>query len=896
MWLLALIFWLPVSVESPSENLCDSLRQFVAQLPQDARVAPEEVLPHAVQSLRRYRQCPGLTISELMHLYRRELSYLHALHRYAEVLALVDTFLTRFARQPDSLMFYQMYRWRGYEYYILGDLPAAAVAYSQALRYLPSNEIRARVSRLADLGAIYTRMRDYETAYQYYNQAQQLWDRIPASDSLRMWALVNDVFLGFASLLVSYPTIGGRSREAGLAEAARLIAEAKQALPQVSGLPSRLYLRQQLQLGLTEANLAYTLRRPERALQILDTLPSLARQLAEPHWHFEILYHRAMALWHARRLRQAEQAFREALSHADEALHDDARRRTLTRLAQLYEEQHRLSEAEHFFRAAIPYTETYLSRLQTTQWAILSTANWYEPYRGLTRVLLHQARYAEALQWLERSRAQNLQAFRTYHAWTRQMPLAKQRLRDSLVYALNQLRARLSDSSLPAQEMLALKSHEATLELRLRNLLTLPLLHPETPLARLQQRLAQVQAVALIYFIDTISGLFLLTPDTLRFFPLALTPDSLEHLLQRVSPVFAPQRMRSVRAARYFNLRVLHQLFQQLVAPALPHIPPETPLFIIPDGLLFQLPFAALVLDLNGPYEYDQATYLTERHPISILPALRLLLDSTKASTAQIDISSLGRSRFSNDPRLQAALPVVFRRQPLPDLPGVHEELERVTQHFARTQRWENQWATEPRFRQAAQQSRVLHLASHVLLHPTSSAYHAIVLSPAPGDDGILFLHELLWSPLSAELVVLSGCNTAAGEVLPGEGLEGLQYAILAAGARGVVATRWLVEDRSMATLMDRFYAHLAAGLPLDRALQQARLDFLAAASDEQRSPFYWAAPAFFGVPRVLPLTPRTRPPLPWAWILLLLLGVGMGVLFWWYRQRRRTYGSSLAV
>ena len=893
MWLLALFLWFSLPSWPLAANPCDSLRQVVAQLPRDARDAPGELRPHAVQALRRYRQCPGLTREQLMQLYRQEASYLHALHRYADVLALVDTFLTRFARQPDSMMFYQMYRWRGYEYYLLGDLPAAVVAYNQALRYLPAREIRARVSRLTDLGAIYSRIQDYETAYQHYLQAYHLWEQIPSNDSLRLWARL-DVLHGLASLLVAHPTTGHRSREAGLAEADRLIAEARRLLPHVD-ISRRLRARIELELGLAEAAQRYLSGRPEQALQILDELLRRSRQLNEPHWRVEILYRRGVAFWHAERLQEAEQSFLEAQAHADEALHDDTRRLVLTRLAQLYEDQERLDEAERFFRKAIPYTETYLTRLQTTRWASLPTADWYEAYRGLVRVLLRQGRQAEALQWLERSRARNLQAFRIYHAKTRQMPLHQQQRRDSLVHALNQLRTRLSNPSLPADEALRLKSREAALELQLRNLLALPSKPPETPLATLRQRLARLEASALVYFIDSVSGLFLLTADTLRFFPLALTPDSLEHLLRQVSPVFDPEGSGSVRGARHFNLRALHRLFELLVAPALPFLPPDRPLFIVPDGPLFRLPFAALVLDFQRPYAYDRATYLTERHPISILPALGLLLDSLQALPFSLDLSGLGRARFTDDPRLREVLPVVFRRQPLPDLPGVHEELERITQRFAHTQRWEDYRATEPRLRQAAASSRVLHLASHVLLHPTSSAFHAMVLSPSPGDDGVLFLHELLRHPLASDLVVLSGCNTAAGEVLPGEGLEGLQYAILAAGARGVVATRWLVEDRSMADLMDRFYGYLTAGLPLDRALQQARLSFLKDAPPELQSPFYWAAPTFFGAPHELPLTPRSSSFLSRSWILLLLLGVGLGVLLR-YRKRRRAHGASRAV
>ncbi|MDQ7039563.1 MAG: CHAT domain-containing protein [Rhodothermus sp.] len=892
MWTFLLGFWLGLSLQvNPS---CDSLRQIVVQFPRDAREMPEARLSHAVQSLRQYRQCPGLKTSELMQLYRMEASYLHALHRYTEVLALVDTFLTRFAHQPDSFMFYRMYRWQGYEYYLLGDLPAAAVAYNHALRYLPVQAIRARVSRLADLGAIYARMRDYTTAYRYFHQAQQLWHQIPPDDSLRLWARV-DMLHGLADLLVTHPTVAGRSREAGLAEAARHIAEAEDLLTQALYLPYRLLLRQRLELKLTKARLAYMAGRPEEAVQVLTALFSLSQQLNEPHWYFQVLLQRGIALRHAGRLQEAERAFLQALSHAREALHDDARRQALIQLAQLYEDQGRLQQAQRFFQEAIPYTETYLRHLQTTRWAALPTADWHASYRGLVRVLLRQGRYQEALQWLERGRAQNLQAYRFYHAWTRQQPFALQQRRDSLVYMLNQLRARLSDPNQPAEEALALQIQEAALELRLRNLLRLSPNQPPLSLTQLQQQLASARAVALIYFIDKISGIFLLTADTLRFFPLALTPNSLELLLQQVSPVFNPAGTNATRGARHFNLRRLHELFKLLVAPALPYLPPHSPLFIVPDGPLFRLPFAALVLDLETAYAYDRATYLTERHPTSILPALKLLMDSLQTVSAAIDVIGLGRSRFSGDPQLQRALPVVLRRRGLPDLPGVHEELERVTQHFARTQRWENQWATEPRFRQAIQQSRVLHLASHVLLHPTSSAYHAILLSPSPGDDGVLFLHELLRAPLSAELVVLSGCNTAAGEVLPGEGLEGLQYAILAAGARGVVATRWLVEDRTMAELMDRFYGHLAAGLPVDRALQQARLDFLQNAPPELQSPFYWAAPALFGAPRVLALTPRTLPVWTGGRILLLLLGVGIGILLW-YMYRRRTHGSSFPV
>jgi len=109
---------------------------------------------------------------------------------------------------------------------------------------------------------------------------------------------------------------------------------------------------------------------------------------------------------------------------------------------------------------------------------------------------------------------------------------------------------------------------------------------------------------------------------------------------------------------------------------------------------------------------------------------------------------------------------------------------------------------------------------------------------------------------LRADLVVLSGCQTALGREHVGEGFIGLTYAFLQSGARNLLTSLWRVEDEPAALLMERFYANLvgrqttaattAAGTAsLATALREAQ-QWLRRFTDEQGNhpfahPAYWS-------------------------------------------------------
>ncbi len=137
---------------------------------------------------------------------------------------------------------------------------------------------------------------------------------------------------------------------------------------------------------------------------------------------------------------------------------------------------------------------------------------------------------------------------------------------------------------------------------------------------------------------------------------------------------------------------------------------------------------------------------------------------------------------------------------------------------------------------------RIIHLATHAVLDSNRPGLSGIVFSlvdrSGADQDGFLRAHELYNLRLSADLVVLSGCRTALGKEVKGEGLVGMTRALTYAGAQRVVAGLWSVEDRSTAELMERFYRELfVVGSSPSAALRAAQISLWR----EQRAPYYWA-------------------------------------------------------
>jgi CHAT domain-containing protein len=134
----------------------------------------------------------------------------------------------------------------------------------------------------------------------------------------------------------------------------------------------------------------------------------------------------------------------------------------------------------------------------------------------------------------------------------------------------------------------------------------------------------------------------------------------------------------------------------------------------------------------------------------------------------------------------------------------------------------------------------VLHFATHAVLDSSAPMRSAVLLGSGRGEDGLLQAREIFQLPLSADLVVLSACRTAAGRVSSAAGIQSLGRAFMYAGARSVMGTLWDVDDRSTARLMDRFYESAERGGTASEALRAAQLEI--SGTDPYATAPQWAA------------------------------------------------------
>jgi len=180
-----------------------------------------------------------------------------------------------------------------------------------------------------------------------------------------------------------------------------------------------------------------------------------------------------------------------------------------------------------------------------------------------------------------------------------------------------------------------------------------------------------------------------------------------------------------------------------------------------------------------------------------------------------------------------------------PVLPQSQAEMQKVAAHFQGAQQkvLQGKQATPSAYLGSdPRQFAYLHFATHGTASLTRPLESAVILS-REGDSYKLYARDIVAHPLDAQLVTISACNGAGTRAYAGEGLVGLSWAFLRAGAHNVIASLWEVSDASSTgTLMDKLYDGLDKGEDPGTALRNAKLFILHAnAGNVFRKPFYWA-------------------------------------------------------
>jgi len=270
-------------------------------------------------------------------------------------------------------------------------------------------------------------------------------------------------------------------------------------------------------------------------------------------------------------------------------------------------------------------------------------------------------------------------------------------------------------------------------------------------------------------------------------------------------------------------------LYETLIKPAAAMLPPDSRVFVIPDGVLHALNFETLLVPTADGHKYwIEDVTVTTASSIRILSGLK----AVTASAATRDLLLIG------DP--------VPARADFAALPAAATEIQRVRQHFPP----ENQLVlTQARAIPAAyatsgpDQFRYIHFAAHGTASRLSPLDSAVVLSPPQkgAEDFKLYARDIVQHALNARLVTISGCYGSGARTYAGEGLVGLAWVFLRAGSHNVIAALWQVADVSSPLLMDRLYDGLQAGKAPDAALRSAKLSLIHS-SGAYRRPLFWGA------------------------------------------------------
>ena len=286
-----------------------------------------------------------------------------------------------------------------------------------------------------------------------------------------------------------------------------------------------------------------------------------------------------------------------------------------------------------------------------------------------------------------------------------------------------------------------------------------------------------------------------------------------------------------------------NKLYELLISPARVELEGKRTLVIVPDGVLWELPFQALT-DAAGQY-------LIERQAISYVPSLTVLREMTRLRKQKhvvnrdMNLLALGNPELRN--AIAERVSLIHRDEKLEPLPEAEKEVTSLGQLYGPSSTiYIGADAREDRFKMEAGRFNVLHLATHGILNDASPMYSQIVLAQSDkGEDGLLEAWEIMKLHLNADLVVLSACESGRGRVGVGEGLIGLTWALFVAGSPTSVVSQWKVDSASTTALMLEFHRNLRARgkypnthVSPAKALQEAALKLLR--QKEYRHPFYW--------------------------------------------------------
>lgn len=384
-----------------------------------------------------------------------------------------------------------------------------------------------------------------------------------------------------------------------------------------------------------------------------------------------------------------------------------------------------------------------------------------------------------------------------------------------------------------------------------------------------QQKLLQKEQTMLEYFVgDSSIFIFVVKQDT--FHAVQIKKDfSLDSLVKQLQNGLYGYYAKDIEERtdilykKSINdyVKASQEIYLRVVAPIEHLLTPE--LIIVPDGVLGYVPFETLLKSKPEKLsQFDSYPYLLKEHTISYNYSATLWNEmKTKKHKKEPTKSLLAFAPFYEgsyeilDSTIQLVfdtLPngrdtVIFEnmvsRKNFAPLPSSGIEASTASKMWKGTY-FINNDATEQAFYDNASDYRIIHLSTHGVADARQGDYSYLAFAEQKDDieNEFLFVRDLYNTQLNSDLVFLSACETAQGELQRGEGIISLARAFAYAGAKSIITTLWQVDDTATKNISIEFYKNLKKGFAKDASLRKAKLSHLKNAKSSQKHPFFWAS------------------------------------------------------
>lgn len=383
-----------------------------------------------------------------------------------------------------------------------------------------------------------------------------------------------------------------------------------------------------------------------------------------------------------------------------------------------------------------------------------------------------------------------------------------------------------------------------------------------------------------------------------QFKTLKLTQASLRKDVHTLRKALDPQ-VTTVEEIPAFNFALSHQLYKSLIDPVQSVLEGKTTLVLVPHDEIGQLPLGVLITANFVPNpkadlrfsNYRDAPWLIKKYALVTVPsatALTSLRSLPKPKEGRLDYIAFGDPLFNaeqakaNDKVIvnlpsgtqlaSRGIPLKLRSSPntaqvssaevsiLPRLPDTNDEIQEIAKVFnvdpKRDIYLQKRANLDEVLKANLSNRKVVMFSTHGLVpgelngltQPALALTNPEVLGQK--GDGLLKVDQILTLKLNADWVVLSACNTAAGEGEGAEALSGLGRAFFYAGARSLLVSSWPVDSQASRKLMTDLFKRQNQDKAMSKpqALQQASLQLLSQgqpdAKDENYSyahPLFWA-------------------------------------------------------